>query len=576
MKLLIRRAHHLIEKGIRSNDIVGININRSIEYVVGILGILKAGAAFLPIDVDYPKERVIYIIDDSKCKLLITENDELNEIIEVPLINPGDLSAIENQSKEFPAETDPDKLAYVIYTSGTTGNPKGVMISHKNIVNYSTWAVSQYLQKGKETIFSLFSSISFDLTMTSIFPPLISGNKIKIFGEEYNDIIIEKLCEDNNINLLKITPTHLKLILTYKSLNKKKQENIKCLILGGEDLESKLAFAAMEYYNSDVKIYNEYGPTETTVGCMIHQFDAEEDKNRTVLIGSPIQNTQIYILDDNLNALPNRAIGEIYVSGDNVSAGYLYRDKLNQEKFIKNPFIENSLLYRTGDLAKRTSGGKIEFLGRSDNQVKISGYRIELGEIESKLCNHPDIRETVVVARTDKEGEKSICAYYISDADLKNVDLWEYLSVDLPNYMFPSYFVRIESIPFTSNGKLDKNALPAPTLEKQQSYIKPRNEIEQILANLWSEVLAVDKENISIDTNFFEIGGNSLKSIRMFNLIKSNTSFDITIAKLFTYPTIRSLADHLNSVNTGKEYEIDDRSEILNDRRERLASRARR
>ncbi|NOQ27794.1 MAG: amino acid adenylation domain-containing protein [Bacteroidales bacterium] len=376
-------AELLIKKGVKSDTIVGIMISRSVEMVIGILGILKAGGAYLPIDVSSPENRIKFMLQDSRVKLLLTSSKDKNDEFEIENILLDEDKIYEGEVHKTDINYSPSNLAYVIYTSGTTGKPKGVLIEHKSIVNYTRFAIKNYV-KGDKSAFPLFTSISFDLTVTSVFTPLLTGNTLIIFNSEENEVLIDQVIEDNRINIIKLTPSHLKLIRDQISKN----TSIKRIIVGGEQLDVSLANEIYNNTEGRVEIFNEYGPTEATVGCMIHKFDSEKDIHTAVSIGKPIDNMEIYILNKELKPLPLGVEGDLYIGGIGLAREYLFRPELNSEKFIDSPFKKGEKIYKSGDRAIFISKNNIEFRGRNDQQIKIRGYRIELGDIESKMLSY--------------------------------------------------------------------------------------------------------------------------------------------------------------------------------------------
>ncbi|UCH98461.1 MAG: amino acid adenylation domain-containing protein, partial [Candidatus Aminicenantes bacterium] len=558
-----RTAALLIEKGIdlqiKGNIIVGMMGQRSVWMVLGILGILKAGAVYLPINAKDPEERITFILEDSKAAALITQehlvkgNPSLlaieslgNIILYEELADEGEENIDHHVYKNRECLNKPGDNIYLIYTSGTTGKPKGVLVKQQGIVNYVWWAANQYV-KNEKVNFPLYTSIAFDLTVTSLFTPLITGNAIVVYGDgaEANEALIERVMEDNQVAVVKLTPSHLKLI---KDRNTNERiSSVKRFILGGEQLSTQLAKDIYRAYQGKVEIYNEYGPTEAAVGCMIYQFNPTEDSadRKSVPIGKPIANTQVYLLNENLEPVPMGAVGELYISGEGLAAGYLYQPTLTAEKFIPNPFIPGKTMYRTGDLAKWLEDGNIEFLGRKDNQVKIRGYRIELAEIENCLLTHDEIREVVVVSREDYDEDIHLCAYMVSDREVPVFELREYLAALLPDYMIPAYFVTIDQVPLTRNGKIDTRALPEPRVNVGVKYIAPRDETERGLVKIWSDILSIDETELSIDVNFFEVGGHSLKATVLANKIHKNFNAKVSLESIFRFPTLRGLGEYL-------------------------------
>ncbi len=395
-------ARYLRKKGIGEDIPVGILIRRSPQMLVALWAVIKAGGAYVPIEPNYPSERIGFILKDTQVSLLLTEGslaqqlpvDSNLEIIDTD----HDWARISRESSEnLENEIKPGHIAYIIYTSGSTGQPKGVMIEHRGLINYVSWAKQQYLNQDNLNLiakFPLFSPLSFDLTVTSIFVPLVSGGQIIIYGENTGeiDLSISSIIEDNAVNIIKLTPSHLSII---KDLDLS-QSSIKKMILGGEDLKTSLARTITEAFGGDIEIYNEYGPSEATVGCMIYKFDPQEDQGTSVPIGKPAARSQIYLLDNYFHLVPQGVVGEIYIASPGLARGYLNRPELSTERFIPNPFRLGERLYKTGDLGRWQKDGQLQYLGRGDRQVKIRGTRIELGEVETALLSHPQITDCVV------------------------------------------------------------------------------------------------------------------------------------------------------------------------------------
>jgi amino acid adenylation domain-containing protein len=572
----------LIEKGVLADNIVAIMMERSIETIIAIFGILKAGGAYLPIDPLYPQERVDYMLKDSNAKILINKSEIRNSKFET---NPND-QTINDQNEslqcgtaivlnfehlnfdivscfEFRASNfNSSNLAYIIYTSGSTGKPKGVMVEHRSIVNYIWWAIKSYMDENAGNIcFPLFTPLPFDLTVTSIFSPLLSGNMIII----YKETLIDQIIEENRVEIVKLTPSHLKMIVEMEG---KINSTIKKFIVGGESLETDLAGRVAQKFNKTPEIFNEYGPTEATVGCMIYKFSpgTDTDNLRSVPIGIPADNVQIYLLDKNQKPVPIGLAGEIYISGAGLARGYLNRPELTAEKFvahelhelnelkqIKNKSRENfhhSNLYRTGDLARWLNDGNIEFLGRIDNQIKIRGFRVELGEIELQLLSHDGIKTSVVLLMAEN-GENYLCAYFTADKEVEIAGLRDGLAKKLPHYMIPSYFNQIESMPLTTTGKLDRKTLASIGHKSniEIEFVAPQNDTEKIVAAVWKEVLGI--EQVGIYDNFFNIGGNSLRLITLNTKLNTVLGTNIPAAKLFEHVTISAFVRYYAGKETG-------------------------
>nr|NIM13090.1 AMP-binding protein [Candidatus Aminicenantes bacterium]NIM84716.1 AMP-binding protein [Candidatus Aminicenantes bacterium]NIN19086.1 AMP-binding protein [Candidatus Aminicenantes bacterium]NIN42988.1 AMP-binding protein [Candidatus Aminicenantes bacterium]NIN85731.1 AMP-binding protein [Candidatus Aminicenantes bacterium] len=465
----------------------------------------------------------------------------------------ADLQRYDTYNPSVPIK--PHDLAYVIYTSGTSGKPKGVMIQHQSLVNYVMWGIQHFLDdKGDDYYVPLYTSSAFDLTVTSIFLPLISGNTIAVYhyDRHKNWFPLQKILEEGTVDIIKATPSHLKILQLSQDIAND-NGRVKKYIVGGEELETVLARCIYNRFSGKVEIYNEYGPTEATVGCMIYQFDNERDKRKGVSIGLPAANVKIYILDKYMKPVPVNSIGEIYIGGDALARGYVNLPELTAERFLENPFVLGEKIYATGDVACRLADGNIEFLGRLDEQVKIRGYRIEIKEIENCLLEHDDIDEALVLAKSPKGDDSYLCAYIVSNKKEEISDLKEFLSAKLPDYMIPSYFLPIEKIPLTVNGKIDKKALPEPIIGKTSGYAVPQNEIEKKLVKIWSEVLHLDNKNsfhlsIGIDDNFFELGGHSLRATVVISKIHKEFDIKVPLAEIFKTPTIRGLSQYIKGM----------------------------
>ena len=543
-------ANYLIQNGIKEESIVGIMLTHSIELIISILGVLKAGGTYLPIDPNYPIERINYMLEDSESIMLLT-----NFNIEDNIRFTGNITNINNinfnlYDKENLTQISGLKnLAYIIYTSGSTGRPKGVMIENQSITNYIWWAKKMYL-KDKDEAMPLYSSISFDLTVTSIFIPLISGNKIVIYENDDTEFVLYKILRENKVSVVKLTPAHLMLLNEMDNRN----SNIKRFIVGGENLKVSLARDVYESFDKNIEIYNEYGPTETAVGCMIYKYSKENDRGVSVPIGLPADNVQVYILDNNLNVLPTGLEGELYISGDGVARGYLNREELTNERFIKNPFIKGKKMYRTGDISKYLPNGDIEYVGRNDNQVKIRGYRIEIGEIEKYLLKNESIKDAVVVVKENSLGTKFINAYIVGNSNLTDSELKKWLLRFLPNYMIPSNFVLIDEVPLTLNGKVNYSLLPNNEVVKRE-FVEYTTDSEKVLINAMEEILGV--KNISMNDNFYYLGGDSIKAIQVVSKVKE-CGYKISVRNILSNPIFEEMAVYVDNFNekVAKEYKM--------------------
>lgn len=546
-KQLDERSNHLsnylIENGVKKESIVGIMASHSIELVVGILGVLKAGGAYLPIDPSYPIERINYMLQDSESLMLLT-NFEVDDEIKFrgSITNIKDLDLSLYSKENLTKIKSLNDLAYIIYTSGSTGKPKGVMIEHKGLTNYIWWANKMYL-KNEEEAMALYSSISFDLTVTSIFTPLISGNKIVIYDNDETEFVLYKILRENKATVVKLTPAHLTLL---KDMDNTKS-SIKRFIVGGEDLKVNLAKEVCNSFGKNIEIFNEYGPTETVVGCMIYKYDEEKDKSISVPIGYPADNVQIYILDNELNPVSTGFVGELYISGDGVARGYLNREELTHERFIENPFIKGKRMYKTGDTARYLENGAIEYVGRIDNQVKIRGHRIELGEIERYLLENEFIKDAVVVFKEDSLGNKILNAYVVSKKEITDSELKEWLLKFLPKYMIPTNFVFMEKLPLTLNGKVNYALLPEPEIVERE-FIKYETLAEKELVKAMEEILGV--EDISMNDNYYQLGGDSIKAIQISSKLK-NLGLDIKVKDILAHDSIEEIAASIEEKKVG-------------------------
>lgn len=525
--LSTKAAAKLQQAGVTAGAVVGMLCERSIDALIAIMGILKAGGAYVPIDPAYPPDRRNYIIENSGLKVLLVEKDSAGQESE-PAAR-GDVEAIkidyaalkdEKIDREFaPPALTGDNLAYVIYTSGTTGKPKGTLLRHRNVVNYITWGAGFYV-KGEPTVFPLYTSLSFDLTVTSIFIPLLTGNKIVIYRESEDGLLIQRVIEENKVDIIKLTPSHLKIVKEGKG----PVPRVRSFIVGGEELKTVTAREIDDYFGGSINIYNEYGPTETAVGCMIHAYDKEADTGLAVPIGKPSHNVNIYILDKNQRPLPLGIVGEIYIGGAGVALGYLKNEDLTAGKFVDNPFVPGEKMYRSGDLGRWNLDKTLEFFGRCDEQVKIRGYRIEPGEIEKQLLNIEGTKDAVVDVREDEKGQKSLCAYMVPVESINTeeekaewfntANIRRKLRENLPDYMVPSFFVKLAEIPLTYNGKVDRRALPEPKIiHRKETGAMPAGEKESHISRIWSDVLGVG--GIGMEDNFYELGGDSIKAVQI-------------------------------------------------------------
>ena len=521
-------AHHLRAQGVKPGDLVGICLEHSFEELIGILGVLKTGAGYVALDPEHPPQRIAFTVADAGVVTTLT-SEKLAD----------DWSVISQQSEaDEKNAVDADGLAYVIYTSGSTGEPKGVGISHRSLINYVSWASEVYL-RGDDLAFALYSSLAFDLTVTSIYVPLITGNKVAIFRRDAKDALLEEILADGQVGVCKLTPSHLTLIKDVDN----RQSSVRRLIVGGEALGTELTRQVHQSFGGEVEIFNEYGPTEATVGCMIYQYNPHNDTRAHVPIGRPAANVNLYVLDKYLQPVSTNVTGELFISSPGLAQGYLARPSLTAERFIPNPFAAGQRMYRTGDLCRRLPSGDLEYVGRQDEQVKFHGYRVELNEIRYALKQHPQIRDSAVVITEDKHGHKVMVAYYASRQELEVAPLREFLSELLIGDTMPNFFVHLGKLPLTLNGKINYDALPSLEEAKQKlprTYTPARTPQEVSVAAIWSEVLSL--ERVGVEENFFDLGGHSLLAAQIIHRINQTFDIDLPMRVIFDQPTIAGLA----------------------------------
>lgn len=536
-------ANLLRREGVEKEELVGLMIERSIEMIVGILAIMKAGAAYLPLDFTYPEERIRYMIQDSQMKLLlISDTIENAEQLEMKLINLNDARIYEGEDQIVDVEIAPHQMAYMIYTSGSTGNPKGVMVEHYSIVNTLLWRKNYYDFTEQDATLQL-PSFAFDSSVEDIFTALISGAKLVMIDQEkYFDLNhLENVIKTNHVTHFLIVPNFYQTFL--KSIPDG-LKNLRVVTVAGESFSEEMVKEHFEKLK-DVRLCNEYGPTENSVCTTIYDFTPDCQK---VLIGKPIDNVQCYILDQKGRVTPIGVPAELCVSGRGVTRGYYQRPELTAEKFVENPFVDGERVYRTGDLARWTEDGNIEFLGRVDQQIKIRGFRVELGEIESKLLKHNRVREAVVVVSEGRNKDKCLAAYVVLNpsAEEERINascLKDYLLKQMPDYMVPQYIKTLDEMPLLPNGKINKKALPEPTLNNQVEYEAPRDEVEEKLAELWAEVLEINKDQIGIHNDFFDMGGHSLKATTFVAKVFKKMNVKMQLSEIFEAPTIKEIAN---------------------------------
>ena len=535
-------ANYLRENGIKRNDLVGIMVKRSIEMIVAILGILKSGGAYIPIDSTYPKERIEYMLNSSNAKILLTQKQIENKIkYENKICIDLDNEKVYNYSKENPKKINNiEDLFYIIFTSGSTGKPKGVMITQKNIINFTNYCNNyvEYLKKPENNTIVSITTISFDIFFYETIISLQRGITVVIANEDEQTTpqLLNNLIEKHNVNITQTTPSVMQIFLDNIE-NIPAIKKLKYVTLAGEQLPLNLL---KKLHELSIIVYNGYGPSETYYATLYKMDDG------IVTIGKPIYNMQIYILDNNMQPLPIGIPGEIYISGDGVGKGYLNNIELTDKTYIKNPFKDNSTMYKTGDTGMYLNDGRIVCLGRLDHQVKIRGQRIELDEIETIILEYPHIKKVAVI-KQNIQNRDVITAYYVSEKRIAINELRNYISKLIPRYMVPSYFIAINELPYTPNGKIDRKALPLPVndLDKEKNeYIAPKTETQRKLVSIWEKVLNI--KPIGINDNFFELGGDSLLAMNLnAELLKITNK--ITYSDIFRFPTIIEQEEKINS-----------------------------
>ncbi|MFJ5362464.1 amino acid adenylation domain-containing protein, partial [Pectobacterium sp. CHL-2024] len=550
-----RLAHHLLSLGVKPDDRVALCLERSPDMVVSLLGILKAGAAYVPMDPAYPAERLAYMLDDAAPVVLLTHSslrDAFRHTLPVVMLDNAALFDACPETNPLVQGLNANHLAYIIYTSGSTGKPKGVMVEHRGLSNYLLWARNDYATAG--TLDSIVSSpVAFDATVTSLYLPLLCGGSMRLIhdGQELTELL-PALIDAQPGTLVKITPTHLTALgQELQSAHRACPDLL--FVVGGEALSSATV-ALWQTLSSGSRIINEYGPTETVVGCIT--FDARTPNSLTdsVPIGRPIANTRIYILDAKGQPAPVGVAGELYIGGAGVARGYLHRPDLTAERFIADPFSgsTDARLYKTGDLGRWLPDGNIEYLGRNDFQIKVRGFRIEPGEIEARLLQCHGVQEALVIAREDNPGDTRLVAYLTAQpgAGIVPSVLRKELALHLAEYMIPSAFVALDTFPLTPNGKLDRKALPMPEQSAiaSRGYEAPVGELEMALTEIWQNLLGLDR--IGRHDHFFELGGHSILAVQCVTRVRQMLGLDLQVQKIFANPVLSDLAQELTNTST--------------------------
>ena len=519
---------------IQPDELVGIMLDRSEWMIIAILAIIKTGGAYVPIDPDYPEDRINYIKEDSACKVMVDDHE----------LDRFRLSSAKYSTQNIKNGLISSNLVYCIYTSGSTGKPKGVLVEHRNVVNLLWWQKEKVYKMTPDERVLQFSTITFDPSAEQIFIAFLTGAGLVVINKYtlLDAKALEKYIISKKVTHVHAVPTYL------AELSIEDMSCVKRVITGGESCLPALAAK----WNSHCTFINEYGPTETTITSVEYVFDRSGNPYSFIPIGRPVANTQIHILDENKQPVPFGEVGEICIGGDGVTRGYLNRPDLTREKFIENPNKPGDRIYCTGDMGRWLPDGNIEYLGRIDDQVKIRGYRIELDEISAILEKHPKVTAAVVVARVINGDDKELVAYTTGTAETSELNT--FLKSQLPLYMVPGYYVNMEALPLTNNRKVDKKNLPQPTEryhEKRADFAEPSTELEKKLVAIWKKTLHI--EQIGIDDNFFDLGGNSLAAVRTVAQTNTETNTNLNLTILYQLPTIRQLA---NKIETNDIFDV--------------------
>ncbi|RLU03559.1 MAG: amino acid adenylation domain-containing protein, partial [Ketobacter sp.] len=555
-------AHYLRSQGVKANDLVGVCLERSLDMVVAILGVLKAGGAYVPLDPANPQDRLSFIVSDADVVLLVTQSSVADVVVREGLnkVLVDEVAAeLAQQSTANPeSAAGYDDRAYVIYTSGTTGKPKGVLIPHSNVIRLFS-ATDQWFGFNEQDVWTLFHSFAFDFSVWELWGALFYGGRVIIVPSQVaksTEDFYQLVCEEG-VTVLNQTPSAFTQFIKMDEYSRDGMAQptnplaLRYVVFGGEALDFSALQKWSDHHGLDQpQLINMYGITETTVHVTYHRITADDLDRRQSLIGRPIPDLDLYILDQHMNPVPIGVPGELHVGGQGLAHGYLNREDLTNERFVESALNsavarENGLykrLYRTGDIGRFLANGVVEYMGRADDQVKIRGYRIELGEIESTISQFEPVREAVVLAREDVPGDKRLVAYVLSDENLDLADLKAFLGKSLPDYMVPKAYVVLPKFPLTPNGKVDKRGLPAPddgSVAKNE-YVAPRNDTEETLSQIWKEVLGLDR--VGVTDNFFDLGGHSLLATQVVTRVREHFNVELALSALFEEPTIENIA----------------------------------
>ncbi|MBW7453179.1 amino acid adenylation domain-containing protein, partial [Paenibacillus sepulcri] len=552
-------AYLLIGHGIGEGSVVGIMVERSLEMPVGMMGILKTGGAYLPIDPSLPKERIRSLLNNSQAGIiLVNGNLEVNiSDPEMKIVDIGSaLASSVPEAMDNPGLTyDPEGMMYVLFTSGTTGVPKGVMVKRRSFVNLLNWYIRELKLSDADDLM-LIAPLSFDTAHKNLFAPLLVGGRLHLFTAgmyDYNEM--SDVIARERITVINCSPSALYPLIDYNENNEyRKLSPLKHVIVGGEPINLKKLKPWLQSPECRSDVINTYGPTECTDIAASFKFNRlNMEQLEIVPLGKPLPNTEIYIVDEDTNLQPIGVAGELCISGDGLSLGYYNAPNLTNEKFVECPFYPGKKIYKTGDLARWMQDGTLEFLGRKDFQTKIRGFRVELGEVEHCLLQHPGVEEAIAVSMKDSAGMDVLCAYFVSRQKLPVAELRSYVAQKLPDFMIPAYFTQLDKMPLNNNGKIDRKALPAPDPDTAASspYAAPESNMERLFAGIWEEVLGVAR--VGIHDDFFELGGHSLKAAAIVLKINRELETSLQISGLFRHPNIRAFAKYAESLQ-GRQY----------------------
>jgi len=541
-----RLANCLRRHGVCPETMVGLCVERSAEMIVALVAILKAGGAYVPFDASYPRERLEFMIGDTKTQLMVTQKSLMTVATGDRPVKTILVDDVMGESEENPAPASgPGSLAFVMYTSGSTGRPKGVLVENRAVVRlvFNT----NYCKFGADQTFLQFAPISFDASTLEIWGALLHGGKLVVMPQQASSLeeIVKAICEEG------VTTAWFTAGLFHLFVDERLEDlrPLKQLLAGGDTLSAKHVRRVLDAF-PEMTVINGYGPTEGTTFTCCHPMRMGDVVPDSVPIGKPISNTRVYILSDDLKPVKAGEVGELFAGGDGVARGYLNAPEITAEKFLRDPFVDapDARMYRIGDFARWREDGSVEFLGRKDGQIKILGHRIELGEIENALAQHDAVKQACVTVKIDEARTKRLVAYYVQNGAEPQSwrELKGFLAAKLPAYMVPAHYVLMTSFPLNPNGKIDRGALPDPVAEMSATEVQPPgNELEAAIADVWKKVLRTDR--VGLDDNFFDLGGDSLLLVAVHSQLKKRLEREIQVMDLFDHTTVRAVAKHLSA-----------------------------